>query len=51
MTIFHPVLYFPQYVFICDDKFNIIVDDLVNINNLDSFLHEISLILHHMILG
>jgi hypothetical protein len=30
--------YLPQYLFICDNNFNILVDDIVNIENVESFM-------------
>ena len=32
--------YIPQYLFICDDNNNILVDELINVNNLDDFLFK-----------
>jgi hypothetical protein len=30
--------FLPQYLFICDDNYNILVDDAININDMDIFL-------------
>jgi hypothetical protein len=38
MAIFFAVGYLPQYLFICDDNFSILVNDLINIKDVDSFL-------------
>lgn len=38
MTYFFAVGYFPQHLFICDNNDNILVDDIVSIKNVDSFL-------------
>ena len=38
MTIYYLVGFFPQYLFICDDKFNILVDDVVNIKDCNTFM-------------
>ena len=38
MGIFYLVGYLPQYLFICDDDFNIIVDDVINIKDIETFM-------------
>jgi len=38
MSISYIVGYLPQYLFICDDNFNILVDDVVNIKNVETFM-------------
>ena len=38
MTYYYIVGYLPQYLFICDDNFKLLVDDVVNINQIDYFL-------------
>jgi len=38
MTYFYIVGYLPQYLFICDDKFNTLVNDLVNIKDCNTFM-------------
>ena len=32
--------YIPQYLFICDDKKNILVDDVINVNDINDFLFK-----------
>lgn len=41
MSFFYIVGFLPQYLFICDDNKNLLVDDIVNIKNEKQFLHEI----------
>ena len=38
MTIYYIVGYLPQYLFICDDNFKLLVDDVVNIKQVNSFM-------------
>ena len=35
---YYVVGYLPQYLFICDDSFNILVNDVVNIKDCDTFM-------------
>ena len=39
MRIYYIVGFIPQYMFICDDNNNILVDDVVNIKDIDNFLY------------
>lgn len=38
MSSFYLVGYLPQYLFICNDDFKIIVDDVININDIETFM-------------
>lgn len=38
MQFLYVVGFFPQYTFCCDDDFNILVDDVINIKDVDDFL-------------
>jgi hypothetical protein len=38
MTIFYLVGFLPQYLFICDDDDNLLVDEVVNIDNCEKFM-------------
>jgi chondroitin 4-sulfotransferase 11 len=40
MAIYYIVGFLPQYLFICDDNFNLLVDDIVNIKDIDTFMYD-----------
>ena len=40
MRNFYIVCFLPQYLFICDDNYNLLVDDIVNINDCDKFMYN-----------
>tara|TARA_B110000285_G_C14883549_1_gene495087 strand:+ start:423 stop:683 length:261 start_codon:yes stop_codon:yes gene_type:complete len=40
MTINYLVGYLPQYLFICDDNKNILVDDVINIKDINEFFYK-----------
>lgn len=40
MSTFYLVGFIPQYLFICDDNFNLLVDDVVNIKDCSTFMYN-----------
>jgi len=40
MTFFYIVGYLPQHLFICDDNFNVLVDDIVDIKDCNNFMFK-----------
>ena len=42
MTYFYIVGFLPQYLFVCDENKNIIVDEVINIKNIDNYLTKYS---------
>jgi hypothetical protein len=40
MTSFYIIGYLPQYLFICDNNYNLLVDDVINIKDCDNFMKK-----------